>query len=74
MRLQDFLDKDIKWGMEAIAADRELATQIQVRLIALGLLGPPADGKFGPISTGVLQQFQNLMKCDEPNFLGSHAK
>jgi hypothetical protein len=70
VRLQDFLGKDVKWGMEAIAADRELATQIQVRLIALGLLGPPADGKFGPISTDALQQFQDLMKCDEPNFLG----
>jgi hypothetical protein len=70
MKLQDFLGKDIKWSTEAIAADLELAKQSQTRLVALGLLGPPADGKFGPISTAALKQFQDLMQCNEPNFLG----
>jgi hypothetical protein len=70
MKLQDFLGKDIKWSTEAIAADSELPKQIQIRLVALELLGPPADGKFGPISTAALKQFQDLTKCDEPNFLG----
>jgi len=70
MKLQDFLSKDTKFGMEAIAKDAELALQIQIRLIALGLLDPPSGGKFGPISTAALKRFQDLMKCEEPNFLG----
>jgi hypothetical protein len=70
MKLQDFLGKETKFGMEAIASDEELARQIQIRLIALGLLDPPSDGKFGPISTTALKRFQDLMKCGEPEFLG----
>lgn len=70
MKLQNFLGEDIKWGMEAIAADQELAKQIQICLITLGLLGPPVDGRFGPISTAAFKQFQDLMQCNEPNFLG----
>lgn len=71
MKLQDFLGKDLKYSMEGIASDKELALQIQSRLIDLGLLDPPADGKFGPISTAALKKFQNLMKIDEPEQLGS---
>lgn len=70
MKLQDFLGQDTKFGMEAIAQDPELARQIQIRLVALGLLDPPADGKFGPISTAVLKRFQDLMQCGEPDYLG----
>lgn len=70
MKLQDFLGKDIKWSMDAIAADLELAKQIQIRLVSLGLLSPPVDGQFGPISTAAFKQFQELMQCNEPNFLG----
>jgi hypothetical protein len=71
MKLQGFLGTDIKYAMEAIASDNELAQQTQVRLIALGLLDPPADGKFGPVSAKALKHFQDLMNCNEPNFLGS---
>ncbi|HEY9649871.1 MAG TPA: peptidoglycan-binding domain-containing protein, partial [Coleofasciculaceae cyanobacterium] len=71
MKLQDFLEKDdLKYTMEGIASDKELALQIQSRLIDLGLLEPPADGKFGPISTAALKKFQSLMKIDEPEHLG----
>ncbi len=35
----------------AIAADKELTRQIQIRLTDLGLLDPPADGIFGSVST-----------------------
>lgn len=70
MKLQDVLDKDLKLGLEVIAGDKELATQVQTRLIALGILDPPADGAFGPISSKSLKEFQDLLKCGEANFLG----
>ncbi|WP_341525125.1 peptidoglycan-binding domain-containing protein [Nostoc sp. UHCC 0302] len=71
MKLQDFLGKQEKWGFEAIAKDPELARQIQVLLIGLGLLDPPADDKFGPISTAALKKFQELKKTGESEFLGA---
>lgn len=71
MKLQDFLGKNLKYGMEGIASDKELATQIQSRLITFGLLEPPTDGKFGPISIVALKEFQTLMKCNEPEHLGA---
>ncbi|HEY9605925.1 MAG TPA: peptidoglycan-binding domain-containing protein [Allocoleopsis sp.] len=70
MKLQDFVGKDLKYSMEGIASDKELATQIQIRLIDLGLLDPPADGQFGPISSAALKKFQSLMKINEPEQLG----
>lgn len=70
MKLQDFVGKDLNYTMEAVATDTELATQIQTRLIALGLLDPPADGKFGPVSAGALKEFQTLTKCNESDQLG----
>ncbi len=71
MKLQDFLGKDEKWGFEAIAEDTDLARQIQILLIGLGLLEPPADGKFGPVSVISLQKFQELTKTEESGFLGA---
>ncbi|PLZ52998.1 peptidoglycan-binding protein, partial [Fischerella thermalis WC441] len=56
MRLENFYQaskqaKDNKgsldYGIEAIAADKELATHIQQVLIWLNFLDPPADGQFG---------------------------
>jgi peptidoglycan hydrolase-like protein with peptidoglycan-binding domain len=71
MKLQNFLGTAEKWGYEAIANDVELSRQIQVLLIGLGLLEPPADGKFGPVSTAALKEFQELLKTGEPEFLGA---
>lgn len=70
MKLQDFIGKDLKYSIDAIATDQELATQIQILLIGLGLLEPPADGKFGPISAAALQKFQTLMKINEVDVIG----
>ena len=70
MKLQDFLGKDTKFGMDAIAADLNLAKQVQIRLVALGLLDPPAKGQFGPISAASLKRFQDLVQCGESGFLG----
>lgn len=71
MKLQNFLGTDVKYGMDAIADDRQLAFQIQVRLIDLDLLHSMADGKFDAISEVALKKFQGLMNCDEPEFLGA---
>lgn len=71
MKLQDFLNSDQKYTIDAIAADKELATQIQIRLISLNLLDPPADGAFGPISAAALKRFQTLTKCNEVEYLGA---
>ncbi|MFN6560969.1 MAG: peptidoglycan-binding domain-containing protein [Nostoc sp. ChiSLP01] len=70
MKLQEFLGKDEKWGFEAIAKDPELTRQIQILLISLGLLDPPADDKFGPVSAAALKKFQELMKIGETDYLG----
>ncbi len=71
MKLQDFLGKEEKWGFEAIAQDLELARQIQILLIGLSLLEPPADSKFGPVSVASLKKFQELAKTGESEFLGA---
>jgi peptidoglycan hydrolase-like protein with peptidoglycan-binding domain len=73
MKLQTVYNSDLKLGTEAIAADKELATQVQILLINLGLLSPPADGKFGPISTAALMEFQDAFKeslSSERGFVG----
>ena len=61
MKLQTFVNSGLQFGPEAIAADEELATNIQEVLIWLKFLDPPADGKFGPISTAALIEFQDIM-------------
>ncbi len=71
MKLQDFVNTNRRYDVNAIAADDELSRQVQVRLIDLGLLKPPADGLFGPLSTAALHRFQTLTKCGEPGFLGT---
>lgn len=70
MKLQEFLGTDEKYGFEAIAQDSDLAHQVQIQLIGLGLLEPPADGKFGPLSAAALKKFQDLTKTGETEFLG----
>ena len=70
MKLQDFIGKDLKYSIDAIGTDQELATQIQILLIGLQLLEPPADGKFGPISAAALKKFQTLMKINEVDVIG----
>jgi len=70
MKLQEFYSQKLEYGLEAIAADKELAKHIQEILIWHKLLAPPADGKFGPISASALREFQELMQCNESGFLG----
>ncbi|MBO9999570.1 MAG: C39 family peptidase [Cyanobacteria bacterium SID2] len=71
MKLQDFLDSDRKYDVRAIAADAQLTRQIQVRLIDIGVLAPPADGVFGAVTTAAFQRFQRLMNVSEVGYLGA---
>ena len=70
LKLQDFIDQDIKFGFEAIAENKALTIEIQTILVSLGLLSSTPDGKFGPISSDALKRFQELLKSTEKNFLG----
>ncbi|MGB3402727.1 MAG: C39 family peptidase [Microcoleaceae cyanobacterium] len=71
MKLQDFLGTDLKYDVRQIDEDPELSRQIQIRLIDLGLLDPPADGIFGPQSTAALHRFQKILNCGEAGYLGA---
>jgi len=69
MRLQHFLGTVLKYSLDNIAADKDLSRQIQVRLIDLFFLDPPADGVFGPISRGGFNRFKKMLNIDEPGVL-----
>ncbi|MEL7036712.1 MAG: C39 family peptidase [Cyanobacteria bacterium J06592_8] len=71
MKLQDILGTDQRYDVQAIAADAELSRQIQTILVNLGVLNPPVDGIFGPLSTAALHRFQTLMNSGEPGYLGA---
>lgn len=58
--------RSIASGAKAIAlpmigGDIELAREIQTQLAAIGLLDPPADGNFGPVSHWALAQLLRAM-------------
>lgn len=57
MRLADVVSGDRTIAMPALAADLELVREVQARLIGLGLLDPPVDGAFGPVSAWSLADF-----------------
>lgn len=70
MRLKDFIGTDVKYDVTALAADEELAREIQTILVELEILGPPVDGIFGPLSTAALHRFQTKTNCQEAGYLG----
>lgn len=57
MKLEEIIANEKTVNLRDLALDRELAGEIQNRLIKLGCLDPPADGAFGPVSTFVLGLF-----------------
>jgi len=70
MKLQDIITTNRRMDVAMINNDDELSRQIQNILIKLNLLNPPADGVFGPLSTGALHRFQTITNCGEPGFIG----
>jgi hypothetical protein len=56
-----------------LSADRQLATEVQNSLITYGILDPPADGKFGPVSNWAFAEYAAAKNYDlkqglTPNF------
>lgn len=47
--------------IKSVALDKDLASDIQLRLIALGILDPPADGAIGSVSELALNKFADLL-------------
>lgn len=65
MQLLETIATQKTMTLEALAKDTELAAQVQTQLVRLGLLDPPADGKFGRFSSTALKNFRTLMKISE---------
>jgi len=65
MKLQQIFKTNTVIAFDEIANDSELSKQVQIRLIALKLLAPPADGVFGEASLSALKQFQSDTNCNE---------
>ncbi len=58
MRLSNFVQSGpASLPVNQLAADRELARDVQVQLGVAGVLEPPADGQFGPVSQWALAAF-----------------
>ena len=56
MTLDDIIRDRATVALPMIGADQALATDVQTRLAAIGVLDPPADGAFGPVSHWALAQ------------------
>jgi hypothetical protein len=56
MTLDDLIRTGTTVSLPMIGADKALATDVQTRLAAIGVLDPPADGAFGPVSHWALAQ------------------
>jgi hypothetical protein len=57
MNLNEIVSSGQQVAVPLIGADKALATDVQNCLTAIGLLDPPADGVFGPVSHWALAQF-----------------
>jgi GH24 family phage-related lysozyme (muramidase) len=70
--LQKVIVEQHRLSPDAIASSKTLAIEVQELLIPLDLLDAPADGKFGPISTAALLEFQKMVPdlSLEHGFLG----
>src|SRR5262245_36959495 len=62
MKLQDLANGTRTLARPLIGGDVELAVQMQTRLAELGLLDPPADGKFASASQWALTEFLSMIK------------
>ena len=57
MALEDYASSGRSMPIAAIGGNPALTLDIQNRLTAIGLLDPPADGRFGPVSAWALGAF-----------------
>lgn len=62
MRLDEIASGSQSISLSMIGGDTPLATAIQTQLGVMGLLDPPADGRFGPVSHWALTQVLRRMQ------------
>lgn len=65
MTLQQLAGAGTSVAVRDLSQDRALTIEVQKRLSALGLLDPPPDGKFGPVSFLALQLFATHMRLPQ---------
>jgi uncharacterized protein YvpB len=70
MKIQDFVDQNLRYDTTTVGTDPELSQEVQDLLIDLSLLTPPAETPFGARAAAALARFQHQTGCDEPEFLG----
>ena len=63
MKLEELASSTKTIAIPMLGGDIELATQIQTQLGKMGLLDPPEDGRFGPVSHWALAQVLTKMKA-----------
>ena len=73
MNIYEFHQSKKEYTIAEIAADEQLTIDVQKILIWLKLLDPPADGKFGPITTEAFKEFQERMHCPEIGVLDNET-
>ena len=61
MTLEELARGNTQVPLALIGGDKALSLQIQQRLGELGLLDPPADGSFGPVSLWAITQFMRAI-------------
>ncbi|HEY8508760.1 MAG TPA: hypothetical protein VIL32_10405, partial [Steroidobacteraceae bacterium] len=61
MKLADIVDGNRRVLISTIGADVQLAREIQTQLAAMGVLDPPPDSIFGPVSHWALSQVLKAM-------------
>jgi lysozyme family protein len=72
--LEKVISGNLRIAPELLATSKKLATEVQSYLIKQGLLEPPADGNFGPLSLRALLDFQEACVSGSEadlGFLGS---
>jgi uncharacterized protein YvpB len=73
MRLENVIGTNQKYDFNQIQADSELSSEIQQKLMAVGLLNVNIESTFAVLSRAALKRFQELNNCQEPESLGTQT-
>lgn len=74
MTLEEVVTQGKVLSFPEVAADGMLTLQVQKRLAEIGVLDPPADGRFGPVSQWALAEFlRRMLGTPAPDRLGAEG-
>lgn len=65
MQLEHVISNGNLISLDLLSSDNELAKEVQSHLVRMGLLDPPADGKFGKMSRAAIADFQQMHHLSE---------